>query len=64
MMNYPPAQLDESKLGEIQKLEAELGKTIVALNTDPGYASMNPEDIQKLRDAETKLGVVLVAYEN
>lgn len=63
MMNYPPAQLDSTKLAELQNLEADLGKKLVALDTNPGYANMTPEEINKLREAERKLGVVLVAYE-
>ena len=63
-MHYKPAELDPKDLEAIQNLEAELGKTIVALDNRLQYARMTPEQMQKLRKAEQKLGVVLVAYEN
>lgn len=63
-MNYKPAELDQEDLKTIQSLESELGKTIVALDNRLQYARMTPEQMQKLRKAEQKLGVVLVAYEN
>ena len=63
-MNYKPAELNQDDLKAIQSLEADLGKTIVALDNRLQYAKMTPEQMQKLRKAEQKLGVVLVAYEN
>jgi len=62
-MNYRPAKLDDSKVNEIQTLESELGKTVVAVEPPPRPAEMSPGQIEKLKQAEKNLGVVLVAYE-
>ncbi|HSH41153.1 MAG TPA: hypothetical protein VK973_03405 [Arenicellales bacterium] len=62
-MQYRPAELNENKLKEIQALEAELGKTVVAVESQPEPASMTPAQLDRLKKAETDLGVVLVAFE-
>jgi len=62
-MNYQPAKLDDSKVNEIQALESELGKTIVAVEPHPQPAAMSPQQLDKLKQVEENLGVVLVAFE-
>lgn len=62
-MNYQPAKLDDSKVNEIQSLESELGKTVVAVEPYPEPADMSPQQLDKLKKAEENLGVVLVAYD-
>ncbi len=61
--NLNPARLDDSTLAEIRNLENEMGKVLVALDPVPGYAELSAEQLQKLRDVEQRLGVVMVAYE-
>jgi len=62
-MYYRTADIDDAKLREIQALEAELGKTLVALESQPRPADMTPEELARLRKVEETLGVVLLAYE-
>lgn len=62
-MNFQPAKLDDSKVNEIQALESELGKTVVAVEPYPQPATMSPQQLDKLKQAEENLGVVLVAFE-
>jgi hypothetical protein len=61
--NLSPARLDDSTLAEIRSLENEMGKVLVALDPVPGYAELSADELQKLRDVEQRLGVVMVAYE-
>lgn len=63
-MHYRPAELDDAKLKQIQALESELGKTVVAIDTPSEPATMTPAQLDRLRKAEEDLGVVLVAYES
>lgn len=62
-MQYRPADIDDTKLKAIKGLESELGKTVVAVETPPEPAAMTPAQLDRLRQAEEDLGVVLVAYE-
>ena len=62
-MHYRPAELDAAKLKEIQALESELEKTVVAVEPQSEPASMTPAQLDRLKRAEEELGVVLVAYE-
>lgn len=62
-MSYQPAKLDDSKVNELQNLESELGKTVVAVEPHPQPATMSPDQLDKLKRAEENLGVVLVAYD-
>lgn len=62
-MTYRPAELDDAKLKEIQALESDLGKTVVAVESRPEPATMSPAQLDRLKKAEEDLGVVLVAFE-
>ena len=55
--------LDEAAIGEIQALESETGKRILAYYTPPASANLNDEQLRKLQTLEKKLCVRLVAYE-
>lgn len=61
--NLTPAALDPSALDEIRNLEKEMGKVLVALDPAPAYADLTKEQLEKLRAAEQRLGVVMVAYD-
>jgi hypothetical protein len=63
-MQYRPAELDEAKLNAIRNLESELGKTVVAVESQPAPATMTPAQLDRLKQAEENLGVVLVAYDS
>ena len=62
-MQYRPAELDDAGLQRLQSLETELGKTVVAVESQCEPATMTSEQLDKLKKAEQELGVVLVAYE-
>lgn len=62
-MQYRPAEIDDAKVEEIRNLESELGKTVVAVESEPEPASMTPAQLDRLKQAEEGMGVVLVAYE-
>jgi len=61
---YYPADLDDAKLKALQALELELGKTVVAVESRGEPASMTPAELDKLKQAEERLGVVLVAHDH
>lgn len=62
-MQYRPAEIDDAKLKQIRNLESELGKTVIAVESEPEPAAMTPAQLDMLKQAEENLGVVLVAYE-
>jgi len=55
--------LNEEGIAEIQNLEKELGKCIMAFPTPPEPATLAPELLAKVEALEKKLCVRLVAYE-
>lgn len=55
--------VDEKGLAEIQALEKELGKTLLAFYTPPVASDLADEQLKRIRDLEKKLCVRLVAYE-
>lgn len=61
-MLYPFATLEADKLTAIQKLEKEIDSPVVALTGVEANTAALPEDqLNKLKDLEAELGVVLVA---
>ncbi len=56
--------LDEAALKEIQVLEKETGKTLLAYCTPPAIARLTPDELAKIQALESKLCVRLVAYDN
>ena len=57
-----PASLDDAALAEIRRLEKEMDTVLVALDPSPRLAALSEQDLLKLRRAEERLGVVMVAY--
>ncbi len=55
--------VDDKGVAEIQALEKEIGKLIIAYPTPSIAAQMPKEQLDKLRDLEKKLCVRLVAFE-
>jgi hypothetical protein len=58
-----PASLDENALEEIRRLEKETDTVLVALKPAPALADLDTRQLGKIRDAEKRLGVVMVAYD-
>lgn len=57
--------VNESALQTIQKLEKDLGKTLLAFschNLNP--SSLSDEELQKVQEVEKNLGVSLVAVDS
>lgn len=54
--------IDPNGVDELQKLEKELGATILAYSTPPKPANLSKDQLQKIEELETKLCVRLVAY--
>ena len=62
--NYDYADyIDRNGLAEIQALEKELGKTLIAFSTPPQPANLSDDKLSKIKELEKKLCVRLVAYE-
>ncbi len=62
MIYYALAQLSEERLETIRALEKDLGKRVVAFAPTPiEPAPLDQTALDKLRSAEQRLGVVLVA---
>ena len=62
--SLPPAQLDDDALAQIQELEHEMDTVLVALEPSPLLAELSADKLAKLKDAEERLGVVMLAYEH
>ncbi len=56
--------LDDSAIGDIQTLENETGKRILAFYSPPVSADLTSEQLRKIQTLEKKLCVRLVAYES
>lgn len=55
--------LDEKSVSEVQKLEKEIGTTLLAYPERPLPAQVTKEQLEKIKDLEKRLCVRLVAYE-
>ena len=55
--------LDSKAIGDIQALEKETGKRLLAYYSPPASANLTGEQLKKLQSLEQKLCVRLVAYE-
>ena len=55
--------IDEKGVAEIQALEKETGKRLLAYYTPPAAANLTDEQLNKIKALENKLCVRLVAYE-
>lgn len=55
--------LDTNAIGEIEALEKETGKRLLAFYSPPKAADLTSNHLQKLQALEDKLCVRLVAYE-
>ena len=65
-MNFDHAYadyVDEKGVGEIQNLEKDLGKTLLAYYTPPVAANLTVEQVARIKALEEKLCVRLVAFE-
>ena len=61
-MLYSYAMLTADQLREVQKLEEELGTTLVAFQgQEMALDELTPEKLEKIKEEETKLGMSLVA---
>ncbi|EBA15266.1 hypothetical protein RSK20926_16457 [Roseobacter sp. SK209-2-6] len=61
-MLYPLAALEAEKLSAIQDLEKSIGGPVVALaEVEARTADLPQEQLQRLKDLEEELGIVLVA---
>ena len=61
-MLYSYAMLTVDQLKAIQKLEEELGKTLVAFQgQDIDISELAPEELKRIEDEEKKLGLSLVS---
>ncbi|NIB42692.1 hypothetical protein HBA55_24005 [Pseudomaricurvus alkylphenolicus] len=60
--NYHPAPLDKSALQALQSLEQEFDLTMVAVEQDPQPAHLTDDQLARLKELESKLGVSIVAY--
>jgi hypothetical protein len=55
--------VDEKGVAEIQALEKETGKRILAYYTPPASSNLTNEQLAKIKELEKKLCVRLVAYD-
>ncbi len=56
--------LNEKDVGDIAKLEKDLGKTLLAFScSDVGAAKVSDNELDRIKALEKKLGISLVAVE-
>ena len=56
--------LDSNAVSEIESLEKETGKKILAYYNPPDAANLSNDHLKKIKDLENRLCVRLVAYES
>ena len=58
------ANLDKGSLDELQSLEAEMGVTLIAFDSNPGAepSSLSDDQLQRLQAFEAKSGKVILAF--
>lgn len=61
--HYHPAHLSREQLETLLELERDLGKTVVALESEFELAALDETELGRVKRAEDTLGVVLVAYD-
>ena len=57
------ANLDETHLEDVRKLESDLGKVIVALQPNDPIADLSDDQVAQVRALEEKHGIVIVAFD-
>lgn len=58
------AKLDEAKLGAVNALESQTGKTVLAFSCqDFRPAVLSADELDQLQDLEARLGMSLVAVQ-
>ena len=60
---YQPANISDQELDQIKDLEQDMEKVIVAVEPKPQFARLSENELTDLQQAEKKLGVVMLAYE-
>ncbi len=60
---YQPAQISDEDLQTIQNMENDMDKVIVAVEPEPKFAELSESELANLQQAEQKLGVVMLAYD-
>ena len=60
--NYHSANLDQTALENVQQLESELGVVLVAIEPDPQPATLNDDQLERIRTLEQQTGKTLLAY--
>ncbi|WP_449257697.1 hypothetical protein [Chlorobium limicola] len=59
------SKLTPEQIGEIRKLEEDLGKTILSFsNYDVIAAGLSTEELARVRELETRIGTVLIALDS
>jgi len=57
------ARLEDPQKEAIERLEQELGTPVIAVEQSCHWTGLNQDQLNRLREAEEELGVVLLAYE-
>lgn len=57
------AELDQSKLDRVHRLEMELGVPLMAFQPTCKWSHLDENKLAMLQKAEEELGVILLAYE-
>ena len=61
-MIYSVSNLDDERIRAIEKLEQELGRTLIAFSAlSVDSDAINDSDLRKVQELERELGVMLVA---
>ncbi|MCD2193810.1 hypothetical protein LQ327_10530 [Actinomycetospora endophytica] len=57
-----PATLDDTALGDVRRLEDQLGTPVVAYEAESPFAALSSEQLAEIQRVESTLGVRLLAY--
>lgn len=61
---YKPAAISDNELEEIKSLEKDIDKVVVAVEQPPTFAQLSEAELARVQQAEEKMGVVMLAYDD
>ena len=58
------ATLPEPAMAKIAELEQMTGKHVMAFERGLAFADLSPDQVQRIREIESELNVILIVYDN
>lgn len=62
VVNSKYARLNKDAISKVQALEKEIGKIVIAYESESIYADLSEDQLKKIQQLEKDLGIILIAY--